>query len=131
MAVHPQTYPLLWWTDQTITGRFIGRHSEERIPIGFLSWPEPSQINDQGCFNIFHCLPLCGNRYRNILLGDCMDTQTVNPLLATKIVGSYLRHHTVAASELPNLITSVHRALTEVERTAAPVAQPRGSAGVS
>ena len=45
-----------------------------------------------------------------------LDTQTVNPLLATKIVGSYLRHHTVAASELPNLITSVHRALTEVGR---------------
>ena len=45
-----------------------------------------------------------------------MDTQTVNPLLTTKIVGNYLRHHTVGASELPNLITSVHRALTEVVR---------------
>jgi predicted transcriptional regulator len=27
--------------------------------------------------------------------------------LTTKIVGNYLRHHTVGASELPNLITSV------------------------
>jgi predicted transcriptional regulator len=43
-----------------------------------------------------------------------MDTQSANPHLTGKIVGSYLRHHTVGASELPNLITSVHRALTEV-----------------
>ena len=49
-----------------------------------------------------------------------MDTQTVNPLLTTKIVGNYLRHHTVGASELPNLITSVHRALTEVRRPTPP-----------
>ena len=45
-----------------------------------------------------------------------MDTQSSNPHLTAKIVGSYLRHHTVEPSELPNLITSVHRALTEVER---------------
>ena len=45
-----------------------------------------------------------------------MDAQSMTPLLTTKIVGSYLRHHTVGASELPNLITSVHRALTEVVR---------------
>ena len=45
-----------------------------------------------------------------------MDVQNANPHLTAKIVGSYLRHHTVGASELPNLITSVHRALTEVGR---------------
>ena len=45
-----------------------------------------------------------------------MDAQSSNPHLTAKIVGSYLRHHTVGASELPNLITSVHRALTEVGR---------------
>ena len=45
-----------------------------------------------------------------------MDAQSTNPHLTAKIVGSYLRHHTVGASELPNLITSVHRALTEVGR---------------
>ena len=45
-----------------------------------------------------------------------MDAQSMNPLLTTKIVGSYLRHHTVGASELPDLITSVRRALTEVVR---------------
>jgi predicted transcriptional regulator len=45
-----------------------------------------------------------------------MDTQSANPHLTTKIVGSYLRHHTIGASELPNLISSVHRALTEVGR---------------
>ena len=36
-------YPLRWWTDQTITGRFIGRHSEERKPIGFLGRPAANQ----------------------------------------------------------------------------------------
>ena len=45
-----------------------------------------------------------------------MDAQSSNPHLTAKIVGSYLRHHTVGASELPNLITSVHRALTEAGR---------------
>jgi predicted transcriptional regulator len=43
-----------------------------------------------------------------------MAPQSVNPLLTTKIVGSYLRHHTVGASELPDLINSVHRALSAV-----------------
>jgi predicted transcriptional regulator len=45
-----------------------------------------------------------------------MDAQSVNPLLTAKIVGSYLRHHTIGASELPDLITSVHRGLSEVVR---------------
>jgi predicted transcriptional regulator len=45
-----------------------------------------------------------------------MDDQSVNPILTTKIVGSYLRHHTVGASQLPDLITSVYRALTEVRQ---------------
>ena len=45
-----------------------------------------------------------------------MDAQSSNPHLTGKIVGSYLRHHTVGATELPNLITSVHRALTEAGR---------------
>jgi predicted transcriptional regulator len=49
-----------------------------------------------------------------------MDAQSSNPHLTAKIVGSYLRHHTVGASEIPNLITSVHRALTEVERPKPP-----------
>src|SRR5215471_21172963 len=43
-----------------------------------------------------------------------MDAQSSKPHLTAKIVGSYLRHHTVGATELPNLIASVHRALTEV-----------------
>jgi predicted transcriptional regulator len=43
-----------------------------------------------------------------------MDPQNVNSLHTAKIVGSYLRHHTVGTSELPELITSVHRALSGV-----------------
>src|SRR6202011_3006417 len=47
-----------------------------------------------------------------------MDAQTASPLLAAKIVGSYLRHHTVGASELPDLIATVHRSLRELGRQA-------------
>jgi predicted transcriptional regulator len=43
-----------------------------------------------------------------------MDAKNVNPLHTTKILGSYLRHHTVGASQLPDLITSVHRSLSEL-----------------
>ena len=49
-----------------------------------------------------------------------MDPQGANLHLTAKIVGSYLRHHTVGATELPGLITSVHRALTEVGRPIPP-----------
>src|SRR5215469_10629819 len=40
-----------------------------------------------------------------------MDTQKVSPLLTAEIVGSYLRHHKVEASQLPDLIATVHRSL--------------------
>ena len=43
-----------------------------------------------------------------------MDAQRAHPPLTAKIVGSYLRHHTVGASELPDLITTVHRSLSEL-----------------
>jgi predicted transcriptional regulator len=49
-----------------------------------------------------------------------MDAKNVSPLHTTKIVGSYLRHHTVGASQLADLITSVHRALTEVRQPSPP-----------
>jgi predicted transcriptional regulator len=49
-----------------------------------------------------------------------MDSQRVDPLLTAKIVGSYLRHHTVGASELPDLITTVHRSLSGAGRPSLP-----------
>jgi predicted transcriptional regulator len=45
-----------------------------------------------------------------------MDTQNVSPLLTAEIVGSYLRHHKVGASQLPDLIATVHRSLVELGR---------------
>src|SRR5215469_14482807 len=45
-----------------------------------------------------------------------MDTKNVSPLLTAKIVRSYVRHNTVAASQLPDLIATVHRSLGEVGR---------------
>jgi predicted transcriptional regulator len=49
-----------------------------------------------------------------------MNIQRVNPLLTAKIVRSYVQHHSVGASELPGLITSVHRGLSEVGRPSPP-----------
>jgi predicted transcriptional regulator len=37
-----------------------------------------------------------------------MDAQSVSSLLTAKIVGSYLRHHTVGTSELSDLIATVN-----------------------
>ena len=45
-----------------------------------------------------------------------MGTENVSPLLTAKIVRSYVRHNTVAASQLPDLIATVHRSLGEVGR---------------
>jgi len=43
-----------------------------------------------------------------------MNIETVDPLLTAKIVGSYVRHHRLGPDQLPDLITSVHRALNEL-----------------
>jgi predicted transcriptional regulator len=40
-----------------------------------------------------------------------METEKVDQHLTAKIVRSYVRHHTVAAGELSDLITTIHRAL--------------------
>jgi predicted transcriptional regulator len=43
-----------------------------------------------------------------------MDTEKVDPHLTATIVGSYVRHHTVGAGQLSDLITTVHRALGQL-----------------
>ncbi len=43
-----------------------------------------------------------------------MDTERVDPHLTATIVGSYVRHHTVGADQLSDLITTVHRALGQL-----------------
>jgi predicted transcriptional regulator len=42
--------------------------------------------------------------------------QKVDPYLTTKIVGSYVKHHTIGAGEVSELITSVHGALSQLGR---------------
>ncbi|MBV9200893.1 MAG: MucR family transcriptional regulator [Alphaproteobacteria bacterium] len=59
-----------------------------------------------------------------------MNPQPVNPLLTAKIVESYLQHHTVGISELPDLITSVHRSLRELGTSSAPEAAPAPAVSV-
>ena len=65
----------------------------------------------------------CGfiRRSRKSCLGDCHGCpKPSSPLLTAKIVGSYVRHNTVGASELPDLITSVHRALAQLGQPVQP-----------
>jgi predicted transcriptional regulator len=47
-----------------------------------------------------------------------MDAQGGNRLLTAKIVGSYLRHNTVGASQVRELIAIVHRSLGELGQQA-------------
>ena len=46
--------------------------------------------------------------------GSPMNNEIVDPHLTTKIVGSYVRHHTVEPDQVSELITSVHRALGQL-----------------
>jgi predicted transcriptional regulator len=49
------------------------------------------------------------------LLGkNAMETEKVASHFTAKIVRSYVRHHTVGAAQLSDLITTVHRALGEL-----------------
>ena len=45
-----------------------------------------------------------------------MESKDGHQPLTAKIVGSYLRHHKVGASQLPDLIAIVHRSLRELGR---------------
>src|SRR6266446_1841103 len=51
---------------------------------------------------------------RIIVRESVMDTERVDPHLTATIVGSYVRHHTVGADQLSDLITTVHRALGQL-----------------
>src|SRR5215469_9902726 len=43
-----------------------------------------------------------------------MNNEMLDPHLTTKIVSSYVRHHTVAANQVAELINSVHGALGQL-----------------
>jgi predicted transcriptional regulator len=47
-----------------------------------------------------------------------MESKDGHRPLTAKIVGSYLRHHTIGATQLPDLIATVHRSLRELGRQA-------------
>lgn len=49
-----------------------------------------------------------------------MEAQKVDPHLTTRIVASYVRHHTVAVAHVSELITLVHRALGQLGRPSQP-----------
>jgi predicted transcriptional regulator len=52
--------------------------------------------------------------HENSYAREFMDTEKVDPHLTATIVGSYVRHHTVGAGQLSDLITTVHRALGDI-----------------
>jgi predicted transcriptional regulator len=43
-----------------------------------------------------------------------MNNEVIDPHLTTKIVSSYVRYHAIGAEQVSELITSVHRALTQL-----------------
>jgi MucR family transcriptional regulator, transcriptional regulator of exopolysaccharide biosynthesis len=45
---------------------------------------------------------------------SAMSTEEITPHLTATIVGSYVRHHTVGANQLSDLITKVHHALGQL-----------------
>jgi predicted transcriptional regulator len=46
------------------------------------------------------------------------ESKTIDPRLVAEIVGSYVSHNSIAASELPNLIATIHRSLAELGKAA-------------
>jgi predicted transcriptional regulator len=42
------------------------------------------------------------------------EFKTIDPRPVAEIVGSYVSHNSIAASELPNLIAIIHRSLAEL-----------------
>jgi predicted transcriptional regulator len=53
--------------------------------------------------------------------GDsAMKNEMVDPRLTTKIVRSYVRHHTVGTGQISDLITTVHRAMAQLRQPVAP-----------
>src|SRR5215468_7855134 len=54
-------------------------------------------------------------------MGDgTMNNEVFDPYLTAKIVSSYVRHHTVGANQVSDVITSVHGALTQLGRPIQP-----------
>ena len=52
--------------------------------------------------------------HENSYAREVMDTEKVDPHLTATIVGSYVRHHTVGADQVSDLIATVHRALGQL-----------------
>ena len=51
---------------------------------------------------------------RTIMRETVMGAERIDPHLTATIVGSYVRHHTVGADQVSNLIATVHRALGQL-----------------
>ena len=49
-----------------------------------------------------------------------MNNEVLDPHLTTKIVASYVRHHSIGADQVSELITSVHRALGQLGQPVQP-----------
>jgi len=49
-----------------------------------------------------------------------MNTEEISPHITAMIVSSYVRHHTVGANQLSDLITTVHRAIGQLRQPVQP-----------
>jgi len=50
------------------------------------------------------------------MVDSTMNNEVFDPHLTAKIVSSYVRHHTVGANQVSDVITSVHGALSQLKR---------------
>jgi predicted transcriptional regulator len=57
---------------------------------------------------------------RTIMRETVMGAERIDPHLTATIVGSYVRHHTVGADQVSNLIATVHRALGQLGQPTQP-----------
>jgi MucR family transcriptional regulator, transcriptional regulator of exopolysaccharide biosynthesis len=57
-------------------------------------------------------------------MADDAKYRGVNPQPVTRIIASYLSHHSVSPEQIPGLISSVHRTFERLGKPAAPAAAP-------
>jgi len=55
-----------------------------------------------------------------LMVDSTMNNEVFDPHLTAKIVSSYVRHHTVGANQVSDVITSVHGALAQLGRPIQP-----------
>lgn len=59
-------------------------------------------------------LTFCISRWKKLRRAGFVNTERVSPHLTAKIVRGYVRHHRLGPDQLPDVITTVHRAMGQL-----------------